>query len=91
MEGLEKLRTLLMSPDITTRDATAIVRLFLEYGYGKPSSDMDRERLDLDKRIAEAQLEKIASEDIGVRGIDITFSVDKAGYKEELDEMEALL
>ena len=58
LEGMAKLHQLMGSSETSPRDVVAIVRLFLEYGYGRPAAELDRERLDLDRRRLEADLEQ---------------------------------
>lgn len=63
MSGIQKLADLLQAEDTKANDVIAIVRLFLEYGIGKPSAENDRERLDIEKRLADARIAQIEREE----------------------------
>ena len=50
LKGLKKLDAMLDRETTQDKDVIAVVRLFLEYGYGRPAAEFDRERLDIDVR-----------------------------------------
>ena len=50
LEGVTRLKALMNDEATQVKDVIAIVRLFLEYGYGRPAAEYDRERLELDKQ-----------------------------------------
>lgn len=50
MTGVKRLAEMRDNPETKVNDVIAIVRLFLEYGYGRPAAEYDRERLELDKQ-----------------------------------------
>lgn len=54
------------------KDLIAVTRLFLEYGYGRPAAEYDRERLDLDTRRFEAERKEAS----GDRVIQVILSDD---------------
>jgi len=54
------------------KDLIAVTRLFLEYGYGRPAAEYDRERFDLEKARFEAERKEAS----GDRAIKIILSDD---------------
>ena len=50
MTGIKRLAELRDLAETRTSDVVAIVRLMLEYGYGRPAAELDRERLELDTK-----------------------------------------
>ena len=50
LKGLQKLDAMLDRETTQDKDVIAVVRLFMEYGYGRPAAELDRERLELDMK-----------------------------------------
>ena len=63
MGWIQKLADLLQADDTKPNDVIAIVRLFLEYGIGKPSPENDMVRLGIEKRLADARIAQIEREE----------------------------
>lgn len=76
LKGMKRLDNMLDNPDTQDKDVIAIVRLFLEYGYGRPSAEYDREKLDIDKKMAEAQIRKIEKETEDDKAVSVIVSFD---------------
>ena len=77
LKGMKRLDKMLDDPDTQDKDVIAVVRLFLEYGYGRPSAEYDRERLELDRKLTEAriaQIEKDTNETDGPQQIEVLIS-----------------
>lgn len=52
--------------------------------------EIERERLELDKRLTEAQITKLQSEAPATDALEVIFSVDKGPYAPNVDEQEAI-
>lgn len=63
IEMVRKLYSLVQDESTKVSDVISIARLFLEYGIGKPSAENDRERLDIEKRLADARIAQIEREE----------------------------
>ena len=75
LKGMKRLDKMLDNPDTQDKDVIAVVRLFLEYGYGRPAAEYDREKLDIDKRMAEARIAQIKKEtDGGPQQVEVLIS-----------------
>ena len=59
MRWLLKLDMLGDREDTQAKDLIAIARLFLEYGYGRPAAEYDRERLDLETKRVELEGKRV--------------------------------
>jgi hypothetical protein len=79
MRGVEKLRALMDDAETQVKDVIAIVRLFLEYGYGRPAAEFDRERLELEKRRVDADINR---QDAGPRVIEVVFGEGAEDFTE---------
>lgn len=62
IEALMVVREIMNDPEAKAGDRAYCARLIMEYGYGRPSLEYDREKLDIDKKMAEAQIRKIDKE-----------------------------
>lgn len=62
-EALQVVYGIMTGTDTNQRDRTAAARLLMEYGYGRPSAEYDRERLDIDRRLADARIAQIQREE----------------------------
>lgn len=91
LEALQVVYSIMTDPETNQRDRTAAARLMMEYGYGRPSAEYDRERLDMDRQMNEAQIAKLQSDAPSKEPLQVIFSVDKGDYGTELDEQEAML
>lgn len=78
IEALRVVYGLLLDEGIKPSDRTYAARLIMEYGFGRPSQEFDRERLDLDKKVAEAQIKKIEREVEDDKAISVTVAFDSA-------------
>lgn len=59
MDGIRKLADIMQSEDTKASDVIAIVRLFLEYGIGKPANEYDTQRIEIDRKLADARVAQI--------------------------------
>ena len=72
MAGIRKLADLMQSEDTKANDVIAIVRLFLEYGIGKPANEHDSERLSIDRKRLELEQQRVeASTTSGAAAVNI--------------------
>ncbi len=62
IEALMVVKEIMTDPTAKAGDRAYCARLIMEYGYGRPSLEYDREKLDIDKKMAEAQIRKIEKE-----------------------------
>lgn len=62
IEALMVVKDIMTDPEAKAGDRAYCARLIMEYGYGRPSAEYDREKLDMDKRLTEAQIKKIEKE-----------------------------
>ena len=62
LKGMKTLAKLLESETTISRDRIAIVRLFLEYGYGRPAAEFDRERVQMDRERLEMERARVERE-----------------------------
>ena len=79
MKGLKKLDAMLDRETTQDKDVISIVRLFLEYGYGRPAAEYDKERLDLEKRRVDADNNR---QDAGPRVIEVVFGEGAEDFAE---------
>lgn len=56
LETLKVVWAILTGADTNHKDKLSAARIMLEYGYGRPAAEYDKERLELDKRKVEAEL-----------------------------------
>ena len=63
LKGMKRLESMLDNPDTQDKDVIAVVKLFLEYGYGRPSAEYDWERLEIERRTADARIAQIEREE----------------------------
>lgn len=66
LETLKAVWAILTGIETTDKDKLSAARIMLEYGYGRPAAEYDKERLELDKRKVEAEL-KDKSNDSTIR------------------------
>lgn len=72
MDGIRKLADLMQSEDTKANDVIAIVRLFLEYGIGKPANEFDSERLSIERKRLELEQKRVeASTTSGAAAVNI--------------------
>lgn len=49
LDALRMVHSILTSGETSNKDRLTAARLLMEYGYGRPAAELDRERLDLDR------------------------------------------
>lgn len=49
IDALRMVHSILTSGETSNKDRLTAARLLMEYGYGRPAAELDRERLDLDR------------------------------------------
>jgi hypothetical protein len=69
---MQHVAAMMRREDTSDRDRLAAVRLMLEYGYGRPAAEYDRERFDLEKARFEAERKQAS----GDRVIQVILSDD---------------
>jgi hypothetical protein len=75
LEGMEHVAAMMRRETTSDRDRLAAVRLMLEYGYGRPAAEFDRERVQMDRERLEMD-KKRADLDSGEKSIKIVLSDD---------------
>lgn len=78
-EGLSKIEQMIKRETTSDRDLISAVRLLLEYGYGRPAAEYDRERLELEKRRVDADINR---QDAGPRVIEVVFGEGAEDFAE---------
>ena len=53
IEALKMVYNVMTAADTNQRDRTAAARLLMEYGYGRPAAEFDRERVQIDRELLE--------------------------------------
>ncbi len=71
-EALQVVYRIMTDAETNQRDRTAAARLLMEYGYGRPAAEYDRERFDLEKARFEAERKEAS----GDRVIQVILSDD---------------
>lgn len=79
LEGMQHVAAMMRREDTSDRDRLAAVRLMLEYGYGRPAAEYDRERLELEKRRVDADINR---QDAGPRVIEVVFGEGAEDFTE---------
>ena len=79
LEALKVVYNIMMGEDTSHKDRTYAARLLMEYGYGRPSAEFDRERLDMDRarlEIERARMERETDEAAKNKEIRVVLSDD---------------
>jgi len=72
LEALQVVYGIMTDAETSGRDRIAAARLLMEYGYGRPAAEYDRERFDLEKARFEAERKEAS----GDRVIQVILSDD---------------
>jgi len=75
IEALKMVYNVMTAADTNQRDRTAAARLLMEYGYGRPAAEFDRERVQMDRERLEMD-KKRADLESGEKSIKIVLSDD---------------
>lgn len=75
LEGMQHVAAMMRRETTSDRDMLAAVRLLMEYGYGRPAAELDRERLEMDRERLEMD-KKRADLESGEKSIKIVLSDD---------------
>ena len=75
LEALRIVYGIMMDEATNQRDRTAAARLMMEYGYGRPAAEYDRERLELDRKRLEQDNEQ-------TKAIEVIISSTAKGWGE---------
>lgn len=75
LEGMQHVAAMMRRETTSDRDMLAAVRLLMEYGYGRPAAELDRERLEIDRGRLEMD-KKRADLESGEKSIKIVLSDD---------------
>ena len=76
VEALMVVKEIMTNPTSKAGDRAYCARLIMEYGYGRPSLEYDREKLELDKRLTEAQIRKLEHETEDDKAVSVTVAFD---------------
>ena len=72
---MRRVYNIVTAEDAAASDIIASTRLIVEYGYGRPMQDLERDRFDMDKRLAEAQIKKL-EKDTSNGALEVTVGFD---------------
>ena len=75
LEGMQRVAVMMRRETTSDRDMLAAVRLLMEYGYGRPAAEFDRERVQMDRERLEMD-KKRADLESGEKSIKIVLSDD---------------
>ena len=75
LEGMQRVAAMMRRETTSDRDMLAAVRLLMEYGYGRPAAEFDRERVQMDRERLEMD-KKRADLESGEKSIKIVLSDD---------------
>ena len=75
IEALKMVYNVMTAAETNQRDRTAAARLLMEYGYGRPAAEFDRERVQMDRERLEMD-KKRADLESGEKSIKIVLSDD---------------
>lgn len=75
VEALKVVYDIMVGEETNNKDRTSAARLLMEYGYGKPSVEFDRERLDMDRERLEMERKRL-DQDGAEKSIKIVLSDD---------------
>lgn len=75
LEGMQHVAAMMRRETTSDRDMLAAVRLLMEYGYGRPAAELDRERVQMDRERLEMD-KKRADLESGEKSIKIVLSDD---------------
>lgn len=62
-EALKVVWEILLDSDTNQRDRLSASRILLEYGYGRPAAELDKDRLDLDRSRLELERKRVEAAD----------------------------
>jgi hypothetical protein len=77
LEALQVVYGIMVDAETSGRDRTAAARLLMEYGYGRPAAEYDRERLDLEIRRVDSD---ISRNNAGPQVIEVVWGDDTEDY-----------
>ena len=63
LEALKVVYSIMADAWGSQKDRVAAARLLMEYGYGRPSAEYDKERLEIDRKMADARIAQIEREE----------------------------
>ena len=63
LEALQVVYSIMADAWGSQKDRVAAARLLMEYGYGRPSAEYDKERLEIDRKMADARIAQIEREE----------------------------
>ena len=82
MEGLQYVAAMLRRETTSDRDMLAAVRLLMEYGYGRPAAELDRERLEIDRGRLDLERKRVEKDTAEAGAIEVIISPQGQEYGE---------
>ena len=75
LEALQVVYSIMADAGGSQKDRVAAARLLMEYGYGRPSAEYDKERLEIDRKMADARIAQIEREESeGAQQVEVIIS-----------------
>lgn len=82
MEGIQRVADMMRRETTSDKDLLAAVRLFLEYGYGRPAAELDRERLEIDRGRLDLERKRVEKDSADALPIEVIISPQGEEYGE---------
>lgn len=82
LEGMQHVAAMMRREDTSDRDRLAAVRLMLEYGYGRPAAELDRERLEIDRGRLDLERQRVEKDSADAVPIEVIISPQGEEYGE---------
>ena len=75
IDALMVVKEIMTDPTAKAGDRAYCARLIMEYGYGRPSAEYDKERLEIDRKMADARIAQIEREESeGAQQVEVIIS-----------------
>lgn len=82
IEALKMVYNVMTAAETNQRDRTAAARLLMEYGYGRPAAELDRERLEIDRGRLDLERKRVEKDTAEAGAIEVIISPQGKEYGE---------
>ena len=82
LEGMQRVAAMMRRETTSDRDMLAAVRLLMEYGYGRPAAELDRERLEIDRGRLDLERKRVEKDTAEAGAIEVIISPQGEEYGE---------
>lgn len=82
LEGMQRVAVMMRRETTSDRDMLAAVRLLMEYGYGRPAAELDRERLEIDRGRLDLERKRVEKDTAEAGAIEVIISPQGEEYGE---------